>query len=376
VLALNLAGKPVTNAAILRALRYGAGTRTMTFRFELLTSTLQLVRDISRQVEGASVENNALADIKRTATFRLVEDPARPIDYASQLIRPWARLEVGAPSPVIVEWPLGAFLLATPKKRLENGTTITRDVKAYDRLLEVEQRRSTGRESFPAGTPYTDALAQLIASPGSQRITPSGKVLPVTKTWDPGTSDLTKANALLGEIGYKSLTVDGFGVFVAEPYVSPADREPEYSYLADSASVLEGDPEIEVDFYDVPNEFVAVSSEPEREAMRAVYRNTDPASPTSTVARGRVITSDPIKVEAVDQATLDAAARRAAFEASQVYESIEFDTAIMPMHADGDVYTFGVEGFAAARAYSEQTWGFDLETGAAMSHRARRIVVV
>ena len=45
----------------------------------------------------------------------------------------------------------------------------------------------------------------------------------------------------------------------------------------------------EEDLFAVPNKWVVVVSNPERESLRSVYVNDIPASKTSTISRGRAI---------------------------------------------------------------------------------------
>jgi hypothetical protein len=73
---------------------------------------------------------------------------------------------------------------------------------------------------------------------------------------------------------------------------------------------------------------------------------------------------------------LDAQAARLAFEASQVYESVEFDTAIMPIHQNSDVYDVEVDGLGIRNKYSEISWSMELKSGATMSHKIRKVVSV
>ncbi len=104
------------------------------------------------------------------------------------------------------------------------------------------------------------------------------------------------------------------------------------------------------------------------------FTNADPASPTSTVRRGRTITEFVQEQDADSEATLIEKASRKAFEASQVYEAIEFDTGLMPIHSGNDVYSLTYDPLGINGQYSETQWDMDLEAGAKMSHTCRRVV--
>ena len=61
------------------------------FRYDLLTNQNKLKKRLTN-VLAASVANNALAEIKRTARFSLVDDGS--IDFLNDRIKPWVRLNM------------------------------------------------------------------------------------------------------------------------------------------------------------------------------------------------------------------------------------------------------------------------------------------
>jgi hypothetical protein len=164
-------------------------------------------------------------------------------------------------------------------------------------------------------------------------------------------------------------------MLVCRPYKSPAERAPEYTYATDQASVIRGEVAQTIDLFDIPNKWVLVKSEADQAPLTATYTNTSTTSPTSTISRGRTIV-DFRTDDAADQATLNAKAARLAFEASQVFESVEVSTAAMPMHSNADVVAFEIHGLAVADKYSEQSWELPLEVGASMTHTVRRVVTL
>ena len=232
--------------------------------------------------------------------------------------------------------------------------------------------------SYPIGSgsiTITDILA-ISTTSSNKNITDSPKVLPTTMEWEPGTSKLSIINDLLSAVNYTSATYNEDGIFTARPYVSPADRTPEYTYATDEFSVIVGDVSQTVDLFAVPNKWVVVVSDPDRPALVGSYTNASPNSPTSTVSRGRTIVDYRTEQSAPDQLTLDAQAARLAFEASQIYEAVEFETALMPIHETADVYYVAIDGLVIDNKYSEQSWSMALKSGATMSHKIRRIVTV
>ena len=129
-----------------------------------------------------------------------------------------------------------------------------------------------------------------------------------------------------------------------------------------------------LDSYEVPNVIVAICSNPDMaQELRSIYTNDNPASPLSTVSRGRKI----VRVDTLDsvasQADLDAYVQRAAFEAGQIYEEIQFSTLLMPIHEYSDVLM--IQHPEISGVYQETGWSMDLESGE-MTHNCRRLVTL
>lgn len=364
-----------TQDEVLSALRGRSGGRRLVFRYELLDSTNTKVADLDNVLSG-SIGYSSLADIKRTAKFRIRDTGG--INYLSDRIKPYVRLYLppyGASD--WVEWPQGVFLLSTPSRSSDSAGVVIRDVDGYDQLQIFADDLVDSRYTLAAGGSYTSAVTSLLAAVGVQyNVAPSTLTAPTAREWDPGTSKLKIINEMLGTINYKSLVFDEDGVAQAQPYVSPSQRTEEYTYADDEDSVILPDVEQVMDLFTVANKWVLVVSDPDRDALVGTYTNNDPGSLTSTIRRGRTIVDFRTEQDAPDQTTLDALAARLAFEASQVYEAISFSTALMPIHSDSDVYRITYRGLAIDAKYSETEWGFELRAGSTMTHKARRVVNV
>lgn len=224
-----------------------------------------------------------------------------------------------------------------------------------------------------AVTGYFREITAVGASLPTLKLTKSPLTLPVAMDWDTGTSKLDIINDLLAAINYESAKFDENGIFVGKPYLAPSQRGSEFTYATDSSSVITGDIDQSLDLFKVPNKWIIAVSKPDSSVITSVYSNDDPLSLTSTVSRGRTIVDFRTDQDAPDQVTLDAKAARLAYEASQVYEKIKFDTGLMPIHSDSDVYNIKIDGLAINNKYSETSWSMPLEAGATMSHEVRRI---
>lgn len=279
--------------------------------------------------------------------------------------------------PGYVEWPLGVFLLSSPSRSYRAGALVLRDVQAYDQLLVLRDDRVSDRYTVNAGTNYVTAINTLVAGMGfTLNLTPTTKTLPVARDWDPGTTRLEILNELLGAINYESAFFDEDGVLIGRPYISPADRASEYTYAANGDSLLAGDILQTLDLFAIPNKWTIVVSNADQVPIVSTYTNNSVTSPTSVPNRGRIIADFRTEQDAADQATLDAMVARLAFEASQVYEYVEFDTPLMPVHQNADVYSLDIDGLDINASYSEHTWSLPLQAGSTMSHKVRRVVTV
>jgi hypothetical protein len=222
---------------------------------------------------------------------------------------------------------------------------------------------------------YTDVVSTLLGSV-PKNIVPHAALVTTAREWEPGTSKLSIINQLLSAINYESLSFDEDGAALARPYTVPSSRPEEYVYADNAVSVMTPDVTQTLDLFSIPNRWTMVVSDPDRPALSSTYTNNNPASPTSVPRRQRTIVDFRTEQDAADQASLDARVARLAFEASQVYEAIEFETGLIPIHSGNDVYRITFSRLAIDAKYSEHTWEMDLAAAATMKHRARRVVTI
>jgi len=354
---------------------YAVGHRYWTFRYELLDLDNEFVTDLDNVLTG-KVSMSWLAPIRRKAEFVLVESDT-DIDWLTDRIKPWARLHLPPyGTDDWVEWPLGVFLLSSPTRTVDASGVVVRHVTGYDQLQVLDDDKIGDRYTVAAGATHTDEVLTLLGGDFAYRLTARASTTRVAREWPPGTSKLSMVNDLLGAINYSALYFDEDGVAVIAPYVSPAVRTEEYTYADDETSLVMPDVEQELDLFSVANKWVLVVSNPDADLLVSTYTNDNPASPTSTVRRGRTITDYREEEEADSQADLDAKAERLALSASQIYEHVRFTTGINPLHSGNDVYRIALSGLAVNSKFSETKWEMELRAGAAMTHEARRLVSI
>lgn len=344
--------------------------RIVRFKYNLLNRHDLKIGELDVR-PGGRITLNSLAEIKRTATFAILD---ADIDWLNDRIQPVFCLRM--PDGGWAEWPLGIFLMSSPTVKFESGIRF-REVECYDKSLILVEDKVDNRYIIPAGTSYITAIETLLNSAGIWKIniTPHPGQTAIDKEFEIGTSKLTIINQLLGEINYTSLWVDENGYAVAKPYLIPSGREAEYTYKDDDMSIIYPGSIVEEDLFFVPNKWVLVASNPEREPLRSVYVNDLPTSRTSTISRGRIIVKYLEIDDIYDQETLDSRTKRQAYEDSQIYGKFIFETALMPHHSFLDILYIEHSKHGIVGKYTETMWEMTLDPSTSrMLHETRRVI--
>ena len=321
-------------------------------------------------VKTGRVSYSALAKIKRSALFTMLEDSR--VDYLNDRMQPFMEISAGGKT---ISFPLGVFLLNSPSREDEN-TVVTRTIEAYDKLQILEEDNFETRYFIPAGENYVNAISSIIMSSGETAISISPTTLTIgrDREFDLDMTKLDIINRLLEELNYSSLRVDAEGTYVSEPYIEPGNRPIDYEYITNEQSVILPDAREEIDLYNVKNVFVVFEDNPEKPPLRSVYVNDNLASPMSTVSRGRRLADVRQLEDIADQIALDAYTRRIAINATNIYSHIRFYTASMPMHDYMDTLLVTYSPLGVSDTYQETGWELTLEAGASMEHRVRKVV--
>lgn len=370
--------------AVIQALGADYGSREVSFKYLLMDQANVVIGDVTNHVVSCSIDMNMTADINRTAKFTFLDNGV--IDFTNDRIQPWCYL-TGTDTN---GWPLGIFLLSSGQKYTTAAGVALRDVDGYDQNLVLKQDVDGGplgtpgtRYTIPAGTRYTTAIQNLLNAYSGHGLATNNVSTASTATavtaidWNPGTPTLTIVNDLLKAINYYTLYFDELGVAQAQPYITPANRSSQFSYASDRTSIMYEDANRTADLFNVPNQWTRVVSLPDRSVLVATYTNNDPTNSTSTVSRGRTIADFATGSTAPDLPSLQAQVLQIATNASQIYETFEFYTAINPLHSFADVYTITFNNLAVSGTkYEETAWSVDLVAGGRMKHSARRVVAL
>lgn len=365
-----------------------APSRRWAFRYDVVAPN-GTVKGHAEMGSAPKVANNDLAEeSKRTGEFLIM--PGAEIDYFQDRLRPYALLQL--PGDRWWQWPLGTFHLTAATSR-EGSIADPVPATGFDSLLVLAEDRVTSRYHVAAGTNYRAAVNTLLTSAGFSTKAISSTSLTVPgggEEWDPGTSKLDIINDLLAAIGFRSLVMSPLGVPTSQPYLSPKDAPVVWDYFVGPESVVHPEAATTLDLHSIPNSWVAWVSEPDRPLIISRLTNNDPNSATSTVARGRTIVAvlnQPNrlprrrgklkkwrKFRAATQSVLDDYVARAAEEASQTYETLEFSTGLMPFHGSGDVVR--ADWGQGVKRYRHTEWEMELAPGGVMQHKARRVVAL
>ncbi len=370
---LDLAIKEYSRDSVINQLHARNGVREIKFRYNLLNRYELPIGELSG-TSGNSISFNSLADIKRTANFTFKETELNDIDWLNDRVQPVFILKM--PDGNYIEWPLGVFLLSSPTRKDNIG--IWREIEAYDASLILTEDKFDNRYRIPAGTRYTDAIASIINNAGIRKIDIPTKdnVIVTDKEFEIGTSKLEAINQLLEEINYTSIWVDANGYFVSKPYILPSSKTIDYEYKTDNISVVYEGAVNELDLFNVPNKWIITASNPEKASLTSIYVNDSATSKTSTINRGRTIVDYRQIDDIADQATLDAYTKRIAYNASNVYEKFQFETALMPHHSFMDTLFIEYKNLDISSKYTETEWEMELQAGGRMRHNARRVIVI
>lgn len=345
-------------------------SRQIKFTYELLNRDNIPIGEL--EVINGSVSLNSLAQIKRTARFTVKENHLKDVDYLNDRIRPVITIDGD-------KHPMGIYLIPSPSRsKTESG--IIREIEAYDTTQILLEDKILDRYYIKKGTNYVKAITQLIGSAyiHQSQITPAEYALKRDREFEAGASKLSIVNDLLKEINYTSIYADNNGNLKATKYILPNLKEIDYIYKdeGDNPQQLKviNSTIDELDLFNVPNIFVVVASNAENQALRAVEKNTNPTSPLSIQSRKRNIVDYRTVSDIADQATLNAYAKRIAYEASNKYQKVQFSTIINPKHGYNNIVYIQDEKLGINDKFVETSWEIPLKLGATMTHNARRII--
>lgn len=271
-------------------------------------------------------------------------------------------------------YPLGVYTVTTTEIETdENGVSYVA-LEAYGQLYEVQSSVFEQTPVFAAGRRYVEVVEQLLVESGvvDYAMEPSDAVLRTTRDdWAAGDSRLKAANALLSEIGYRTLWEDLTGCIHAGPRQEPDAGAVQHIYR-EGDGVLLRPMSGNSDRYSRCNVFVVHVDNPEGDALTAIAVNDDGGSPISVQNLGKRIAKVVYLDNIASQVHLQAYADNLALESRRVMEQYIISSAAEPGHSVLDIVAIEREGLVDL--FSEIAWDLRLGGDYTMQHKVERAV--
>lgn len=363
----------------LSALIYSSSVQAR-YRFELLTNANVSKGYLNCVTEGGSLESNYFADIKRRCSFNVVEDGNFfMIDFQNDRVKPYYEIY----SPYRDAWlafPLGVYVMNAGVRNM-SGKIVTRNVEGTDLTQVLKRRKHQTRFVVPVGSDPIAVVEALLLDAGldSDIVDNPDTINDLTvaeRSYDPGSEYIATINDLLGMINYRSLYFDNNGIAVSQNYISPQDRLVELGYVTDDASILAPGASLEMNLTDIPNVITVVVSQPDRPVIVGTATNSNADSPVSTANAPINVYPVTDNEDVTTQAQADAKAFRILSEMNQVYETMQFSSAVVPLHGENTILGITHTDLGISDIFSETEWRISFTPGDLMTHSARRLVIL
>lgn len=341
--------------------------RTIDARYTVVRNSADFCRLYAVDGEEPTLRMDDSGEIKMSLSGSFIYDSR--VNLLSDRIR----------AEIIIDgtvYPLGVYLPATGTI-IEDETRKKWQIEAYDQCWLVRDTKTEDLLHFDSGTPYLDAIEQLLTRSGvilTAKTASTAKLTEDREDWDIGTSYLKIVNQLLSEINYGELWFDANGIAQLHPARTPTIENVKHVLTeGDVKSLLLPGITRESDIYNTPNVFVCVCDNPDKKSvMIATSENTSVSSPLSTVRRGRRIVSFQKVDNIASQSALQTYADRLRDNSMLTGETAIVTTAIFPDYGAADVTALSYGDFDAVCI--EHSWEMELKAGGNMTHTLERIV--
>jgi len=333
------------------------GHRVTTFIYELtdLAGAIIGATDSIDASDGGSLTWTANQAIKGrgSLSWTRVED----IDWLTTLVRPVVTVRPLDGSGEL-SWPLGLWVPSIPTLAYGSAAT-TGGIDLLSREAILSESLILAGYTVAEGANVIDAIRTIIADAGqpASALTDSDATLTSSMTWEAGTSRLQIINDLLDAIGYFSMWTDGAGQFRAEPYIAAGARAMAWEFTDDAERIYTPGWSQTRDLYGVPNTAVSLPEQSGEDAgFVGTAINDDPASPFSTVRRGRQIGLVADTNAAVSQEVADMQAARALAAATNATAVSTIEHALIPLaHNDAVLFASLTAGISARHVVTATT---------------------
>ena len=218
-------------------------------------------------------------------------------------------------------------VVSSPQKAID-GATVTKPLECYSVLKPCDDIQLQRGWYVAAGRNGASAIKELLAvSPAPVVVDGIAPELAAHIVAESGDTNLSMIDRILEAINWR-LTIKGDGTIV----LGPKPVAPKITFDAKSMDIIEASLTVTRDWFSCPNVFRATSGD-----ASAEERDDDPASPMSTVSRGReIIMAEDDVTLASDEGIAEYAARRLR-EEQQVAELADYARRFVPGLNVGDI---------------------------------------
>lgn len=237
---------------------------------------------------------------------------------------------------------IGLFVVLPPNKEHTYLETIGR-IEGLDITWWVSQQAYDKTFKLSVGDVYTTVMKNILVSCGITRysISPSTKTCTEVKTWPAGTSKLAIFNELAAAINYHPLHASRTGELRSFAFIDINKAQPVGKYRGGDNGVVIEPFSVQPSTEKLANVIIVLKESTESTpstVIKAVRRNTNPASPTSSVSLGGEIIKVVADSSIETQGDADALADKMMLEWSSLYVKATLHTFPEPWHNPYEVY--------------------------------------
>lgn len=335
----------------------------LSVRYEVLRNGAFYKQIYAHGIPTINMQSGSELKVSLSGTFH--DHSALDINFLSDKLRVIANLNG-------TEYPCGIFCVTTEDKSKSSGSKFI-DIEAYSLLYLAQQSKIEERLYFAKDELYTDVIEELLIDAGitDYDITSSDLALLTDREdWEIGASRLSIINQLLGEISYNTAYMDNSGTIICEPFTEPSIGNLDFTYNADTASIIGPDYTLSNDFHGKANVFKVICSNPDvGMPLTAVAVNDIASSPFNIDAIGRIL-----KVTHIDNIASQEALQLKANELRMLSmissEEVTFETAINPEHSVFNIVALNNDDLQGI--FAETSWTMPLSGSSMMRHSAKR----
>lgn len=275
-------------------------------------------------VKSSSIDWDSSSDTLGSATFEL----------DNQIGECYIRVYlIAIQNGQIKREPLGTFLVQTMPTSFD-GKTKQLSIDAYTPLIELAEKKPDIGYFIAKGSNVMDEVNKMASSNMRAPVIFAKNDTPLHVTYVASTDDtwMTYISNLIRYANYE-LCLSTRGELLFSPKQPLSALTPIWTFDDGNSSILQPSVSVSNDLYGIPN-VVEVVYSGSNGVYRSVVKNTDPASPTSIVARGREIHHRVMNPELTgdqDQNTIDEYAKRLLKEISSVEYTISYTHGYCPV---------------------------------------------